>query len=195
MSEIKDIIAKNLTNLRIKKQLTQIELAQKINYTDKSISKWEHGDATPPIDVLKELADLYGVTLDYLVSEEPQENYDKIYASKKNSTNKFIITLLASSIIWLIATMLFVYGSMFGFLIRPWLAFIWAIPASSIILLIFNFIWGKRKLTFILISALIWTIIAAIYLTLIDYNTWMLFIIGIPLQIAVVLWSQLKRTK
>lgn len=192
MSEIKDIIAKNLTNLRIERQLTQIELAQKINYTDKSISKWEHGDAMPPIDVLKELAELYGVTLDYLVSEKPEENYDKIYTSKKNSTNKFIITLLATSIIWLIATTLFVYGSMFSFLLRPWLAFIWAIPSSSIILLVFNFIWGRRKLTFLLISILIWTIIAAIYLTLIDYNAWMLFIIGVPLQVAVILWSQLK---
>ena len=81
MENIKDIIAINLSNLRNKANMTQSELAQKLNYTDKSVSKWEHGETTPPIDVLKSLADLFGVSLDYLVTQNPDDNYDKKYSS------------------------------------------------------------------------------------------------------------------
>ena len=77
MSEIKDILAKNLVKLRQTKKLTQSELAKQLNYSDKSISKWEHGDAVPPIDVLKEIADFYNVSLDFLVTEKIDEDFLK----------------------------------------------------------------------------------------------------------------------
>ena len=83
MKEIKTIVAENLTKLRIKKNYTQAEVAKAVNYTDKSVSKWENGDALPPIDTLKELSDFYGVTLDYLVTDEPKESFDKIFTAKE----------------------------------------------------------------------------------------------------------------
>ena len=194
MENIKDIIATNLVNLRNEKKMTQLELAEKLNYTDKSVSKWEHGETTPPIDVLKALADLCNVSLDYLVTENPDNNYDKKYTAKANLPNKLLITLLSVSIVWIIATMLFVYSTIYGSQ-RPWLLYVIAVPVSSIILLVFNCIWGKRSFTFIIISILMWTTLASIYLCLLDYNPWAIFIIGAPLQVSVILWSQLKITK
>ena len=191
MENIKDIIAINLSNLRNKANMTQSELAQKLNYSDKSISKWEHGETTPPIDVLKSLADLFGVSLDYLVTYNPDDNYDKKYTPKVNLPNKLLITLLSVSIVWIIATMLFVYSSFFN-MARPWLLFIISVPISTIILLIFNCIWGKRSFTFIILSILLWTLLASIYLCLLNYNPWIIFIIGAPLQVSIILWSQLK---
>lgn len=191
MENIKDIIAINLSSLRNKANMTQSELAQKLNYSDKSISKWEHGETTPPIDVLKSLADLFGVSLDYLVTQNPEDNYDKKYTPKANLTNKLLITLLSVSIVWIIATMLFVYSSFFN-MARPWLLFIISVPISTIILLIFNCIWGKRSFTFIILSILLWTLLASIYLCLLNYNPWIIFIIGAPLQVSIILWSQLK---
>lgn len=194
MSDIKEILAKNLTELRIKKNLTQSQLAEKLNYTDKSVSKWEHAETTPPIDVLKQLADLYEVSLDYLVSEEPDDSFDKTYNNKKNVTNKIIITILATSLVWLIGTILYVYGMVF-LNESYWILFITAVPFSVIVLLVFNGIWGKRRYIFILTSILIWSILASIYLGFIKFNIWSVFILGIPLQISVILWSLLKPNK
>ena len=194
MSDIKEILAKNLTELRIKKNLTQSQLAERLNYTDKSVSKWEHAETTPPIDVLKQLADLYEVSLDYLVSEEPDDSFDKTYNNKKNVTNKIIITILATSLVWLIGTILYVYGMVF-LNESYWILFITAVPFSAIVLLVFNGIWGKRRFVFILTSVLIWSILASIYLGFIKYNIWSVFILGIPLQISVILWSLLKPNK
>ena len=140
MNNVKDILAQNLIKLRTENNLTQTELAEKLNYTDKSISKWEHGETTPPIDVLKDIADLYNVSLDYLVTETPDEFYDKKYNVKENAPNKLLITLLSTSIVWIIATMLFVYSSIFK-IERPWLFFVFAVPVSMIVLLVFNCIW------------------------------------------------------
>ena len=193
MDDIKKILAENLSALRAENKMTQIELAEKLNYTDKSVSKWEHGDAIPPIDVLKDLADLYGVSLDYLVTGKDNYSYDKRYTSEKNTTNKRLITALAVSLVWIISTVLFVYLKIFAKM-DFWMTFILAVPVSVIVLLVFNGIWGKRKLTFILISVLIWTALTTIYLFLLQYNLWSIFIIGIPLQAATILWSQLKRS-
>lgn len=192
MKELREIIGKNLTTLRLEYKMTQAELAEKLNYTDKSVSKWENGDAMPPVDTLKSLADLYGVTLDYLVTENPDEGFrDNIYSAKENNLNKLIITLLATSLVWLIATLLYVYAiSLAGFVF--WQVFIYAVPVTAIVLIVFNGIWGKRVFTFILISVLVWTTLLSVYIFFLENNPWAIFIIGIPLQIATVLWMQLK---
>lgn len=194
MSEIKDILAKNLVKLRQAKKLTQSELARQLNYSDKSISKWEHGDAIPPIDVLKDIADFYSVTLDFLVTEKIDEDFLKKLATDKNFTNKVIITLLAISFVWLIATFSFFYGYTL-FNKYYWILFVGAVPVSVIVVQIFNSIWGKRKYTFIIFSILIWTSLALLYLINLESNLWLLFILGVPLQIAIILWSQLKVSK
>lgn len=192
MKELREIIGKNLTTLRLESKMTQAELAEKLNYTDKSVSKWENGDAMPPVDTLKSLADLYGVTLDYLVTENPDEGFrDNIYSAKENNLNKLIITLLATSLVWLIATLLYVYAiSLAG--ISFWQVFIYAVPVTAIVLIVFNGIWGKRIFTFILISVLVWTTLLSVYIFFLENNPWAIFIIGVPLQIATVLWMQLK---
>lgn len=191
MKNVKDILAKNLTRLRLENKLTQAELAEKVNYTDKSVSKWEHGDATPPIDVLCELANIYEVSLDYLVSEDTEKFNSRVDSSKENDRNKLIITLLSEMAVWLLSTIIFVLSLTFSD--NPfWQIFIWAIPLSAIVGIVFNGIWGKRKWRFILISALIWGFLVAVYLSFVKYNPWVIFLLGIPTQICVILWAGLK---
>lgn len=198
MNNVKEILSQNLIRLRTEHGLTQSKLAEQLNYTDKSISKWERGEAIPPVDVLKDIADLYGVSLDFLVSNTDENSYSISADQKKDNANKIIITLLAVSLVWIVATVLFVYGIMFAEQ-SFWILFVAAIPATAIVLLIFNGIWGKRKYVFILVSAIIWTMLSAIYLAFLTapskYNLWAIFIIGIPFQLATILWSQLKKTK
>ncbi|MBQ6980233.1 MAG: helix-turn-helix transcriptional regulator, partial [Clostridia bacterium] len=187
MNNVKEMLPKNLVKLRSESKMTQSEVAEKLNYTDKSVSKWERGEAIPPIDVLKDLADLYGVSLDYLVGNTENGSYDRRYTSKANNTNKVVIMLLAVSLVWIVATVLYAYGIIFAHS-SFWTLFVGAVPLTTVVLIVFNGIWGKRKFTFILISVLIWTLITTIYLVFLTtpsrYNLWAIFIIGIPLQVA-----------
>lgn len=192
MNDIKDNIAKNISRLRTERNMTQPELAKRLNYSDKSVSKWENGISTPPIDVLKEIADIFEVTLDDLVRDPDAGEYDRIYTAKENKPNKIVITLLAIILVWLIVIVMYVYGSVLADE-NYWQLFVYAVPVSAVVALVFNCLWGKRSYTFILVSVIIWSALASLYLSFLEYNPWMIFIVGVPVQIATVLWSQLKR--
>ena len=193
MKELKDVIAENLLFLRQRKKFTQLEIAEKLNYTDKSVSKWEHGDVTPPVEVLKALADIYGVSLDYIVTENPENSVD-IKSEKKEVSNKIWITLLAVSLVWLIAVIFFVYSmTLRG--VTVWQIFVTAVPISCIVLLVFNGIWGKRFYAFVIITVLVWSILASFFVWTLKYVLWPIFILGVPLQIAIILWSMMKPRK
>lgn len=194
MENYKEILSQNLISLRKSRKLTQLELAEKLNYSDKTISKWENGDAVPDLETLVAIAKFYGVTIDALISEDAkalaQEN---VRENRQINRNKLIITLLATTGVWLLAILLFI-----NFVIRGqnlWMIFIWAIPCSFIVLLVFNSIWGRRVLQFAIITCLIWTLLLAIHLQFRAYNMWSIYFLGIPLQIATILWSQLKPHK
>ena len=189
---LKQIIANNLTYLRKKNNYTQLELAEKLEYSDKSISKWEHAETLPDIEVLHKLANVYNVTLDYLVSNKPDEEREKLFTKKnQNKQNKIIITLLAISFVWLLATIIFVYSSIMD-TNKFWQAYLWAVPVSCFVLMYFNKIWGKRIFTFYIMSVLTWSLLTCFYIQFLKLNMFPLFLIGIPIQIAIILWSQLK---
>ena len=67
MNDIKSIVAKNIAELRQSNNMTQLELAEKINNSDKAISKWERAESSPDISVLVDIAAVFGVTVDYLI--------------------------------------------------------------------------------------------------------------------------------
>lgn len=190
MEKLNKTIATNLAALRKSKNITQAELGETLSYTDKAISKWETGEAMPDINVLYTLANIYNVSLDYLVTEHTDGEINKI--SNANKSNKIIITSLSVSVVLIVATICYVYLQILN-KSNPWILFVWAIPLSVIVLLVFNGIWGKRKFVFILISIFTWTFLASIYLQFLSNNIWPIFLIGAPFQIAIILWSQLKK--
>ena len=57
MEDLKPVIAKNITALRQQARMTQSELAERLNYSDKAISKWERAESMPDVAVLKTIAD------------------------------------------------------------------------------------------------------------------------------------------
>lgn len=190
MEKINKIIATNLATLRKSQNLTQAELAEKLNYTDKAISKWENSEALPDISVLYTLSNMYNVTLDYLVTEHTDNEIKKIITTNKN--NKIVITSLSTSIVWILATIFFVYMKILSNTVN-WVLFVWSVPLSCIILLVFNGIWGKRKFIFILLSIFTWTLLGSVFLQFIEKSIWPIFLLGVPFQISIILWSQLKK--
>ncbi len=187
--ELKNIIAKNIAELRKANGLTQLALAEKLNYSDKAVSKWESGASIPDVVVLKEIADMFGVTVDSLLSEECK--CESVLPKKQRV--RTIITLLSVMLVWLIGTFVFVSMGIAGIEKNLWLSLVWCVPVSFIVLLIFNSIWGKRRLNYLVISLLMWSLLAAIYLSALKYNPWLLFVMGVPGQIIICLWSGLKK--
>src|SRR5574344_886564 len=143
MDELRTTIVKNLSELRKKRGLTQAELAEQLNYSDKAISKWEHGDAMPSIENLIVICKFYNITLDQLTTEGI-ENIKVVDEDKQNKNNKIIITALSFFTVWTLATIIYV-AIIILYSTYYWNAFVWAIPASLIDLIVFNSIWGKRK--------------------------------------------------
>lgn len=194
MNEMKQIIANNIIQLRKENKLTQAELAQKLNYSDKAISKWERAESIPDIEILKKISDMFGVTVDYLLTENAEQIKSKFKVPKANKYNQVIIALLGACMVWLIATMVYVYASTI-LDTNLWMVFVWAVPASCVVLMVFNKMWGKKAFTIYLNTIFIWSFLATLYLQFLQYNIWMIFFVGIPVQVVIFLWSRLKPTK
>lgn len=184
MEEIKQIIAKNIASLRTKAKLTQLELAEKLNYSDKAVSKWERGESIPDVITLKAVADLFGVTVDYLLCEHDEKEEPPV--TKRTRNNHVFITLISVVAVWLLGTGAYSFGWLFE--AHLWMAFVVCVPISAIVLLVFNSIWGRRIWNMYIISGLLWSVFLSIYLGVTVYtgrNIWMLFLIGIPAQVVI----------
>ena len=193
MNDLKQIIANNITALRKAKNLTQLEFAKELNYSDKAISKWERAESIPDVVVLKQIADLFGVTVDYLLNEHLADEKLIVVESKTNSNglNKIPLSLLSACPIWIVSTIIFSLVSIFKG-IYVWYVFYISVPLTILMFLIFNSLWGNRRNNYIIVSFFVWSILACIYLCLIKFNLWQLFILGIPAELAIILWSTLK---
>ncbi len=197
--DIKSNFAANLVKLRKTAKLTQAEFAEKINYSDKAVSKWERGESLPDLYTVKQIADFFNVKIDYLISEPKP---DKPLIFKKLNFKRTILCLASTAIVWLIAVLFFAFIRIIvPSISATWLAFIYAIPVTAVILLVFTSVWGKNVFNLIVVSILIWSIILTVYLTLIvalpapPANLWEIFLIGIPAQGVAIFWLLYKRVK
>lgn len=198
MENVKNIVAKNITELRLINNMTQLELAARLNYSDKTISKWERAESSPDISVLVEIADLFGVTLDYLVKSENIDEAVKENKQKETRYNRRIISYISESAAWIIAVFAFIITSLIiGRTSFQWLYFVYALPVVLIIKLVFNSIWFNPRHNYFIISTLIWSILATIHITFLYFNidVSIIYLLGIAGQIIVVLWSFIKKPK
>ena len=199
MEEISKIIGKNLLILRKNAKLTQAEFAEKFNYSDKSISKWEAGESLPNIEVLHEVATFYGVTLDSLTKvDNILENKTKVKQKKQRMfPAHLIITLLSCCAVWIAATSLFVTLKIVNNINYP-IIFLWSIPATCIVLVVFNSIWGRFRYLFPILTVMLWSLLACTHIQVLictPENIWPVYFLGIPLQVGIILWGALVKKK
>ena len=198
MEELKMIIAGNIGQLRRDAGMTQLELAEHLNYSDKAISKWERGESIPDVTTLKAVADHFSVSVDYLLrADHPLETEAKREYTKRQRRNHRLITSMACILVWLVAA--FVYTSVDVALPQQqdwmWMILLYAVPITAIVLLVFNCVWGNLRHNFLIISILIWSLLVCVYISALvyfRYNMWLVFIVGVPAQIIVWLWSGLR---
>ncbi len=195
MEKLNNIFATNLIRLRKAKGLTQLELANELNYSDRNISKWENAQALPTTEVLVELSKFFEVSIDYLLSQHNDDDLNKLDKKNRESTrDRLLIMGLTYVCVYLLATICFVVTPKFWS--YSWLSFIYAVPACAILTIVFVSIWFKKfPNLFIAITILVWSILACVYLSLLNiggFNLWFLFLLGVPLQVAIVMWSRLS---
>ena len=191
MDEIKRNVAVNITANRKRLNMTQLQLAALLNYSDKAVSKWERGEAVPDVFVLKKMADIFGITVDELIGppaeapEEPKEEKRLTHGSKA------LIAVISAGLVWLVATVVFAVLRWVD-VKKAWLSFVYALPLSAVVFTVFGKIWAKRWCTAVAVSVLIWSVALAVLFTFPKTEVWLVFIVGIPLQILTVLWFVLK---
>ncbi|NLB84876.1 MAG: helix-turn-helix domain-containing protein [Acholeplasmataceae bacterium] len=180
--ELTDKLSDNLIYYRKKAGLTQVQLAEKLNYSDKAISKWERGGSFPDFYVLYELCQLYKIELNDLISNKVDLEKPRKHISRR------LITILSTSSVWLLATI--IYGVLLIFFQNPpfsWFAFIYAVPISFIVFLILSLIWERKWIPFTALSGVIISIPISIFLSLhlmLDIkNAWFTLIIIIPAEV------------
>lgn len=185
---VKQAIAKNLAFYRKRCNMTQMELAERINYSDKSVSKWERGEGIPDIVVLTLLAEIYGVTVNDLISEsEPKEPVKP--QESLTFRKKILLVLLSVGLVWLVATVVF-------FVLKlvvphsPHLeySFIIALPVSAIVALVFCCLWWGWLVRCAAISLLVWTCALCFDVLLWLENTALIYMVAAVLQVLVILW-------
>lgn len=201
--KLKYFIGKNIAAYRKRCGLTQAELADKLNYSDKAVSKWERGESTPDIITLAQLAEQFGITVDELIRDPDalpehtgavQQAMGRVVEKTlKRKADKNIILGLSSILVWFVALLLYVILSGLE-LENSWLAFFYAIPANAIVLLSLRSAWHDFRWNSGLISAIMWGSLLSLYMTLVvlaGIHYWKMFLLGIPGQIAILLWFRM----
>ena len=196
MADVKTTIAKNIAQLRQSKKMTQIELAEQLNYSDKAVSKWERGESLPDVSVLLEIANLFGVTLDELVRDAPRPLKSRKKEPLTTRYNRGFITGVSLVLVWFLALLAFVLGSLlFENATRQWLAFLYAVPTCLIAWLTFNSTWFDTRVNYLIVSLLMWSGLACIHVSLLVFgvmNAWLLYLLGIPGEIMILLWIGIR---
>ncbi|CAH0535695.1 hypothetical protein [Oscillospiraceae bacterium] len=183
---LRKTVAKNIAAYRKAHHDTQLDLATKLNYSDKSVSKWERGESLPDVYILSQIADLYGVSVSALIGEiqPPKES--------KPHYHMFIL-LLSLALTMAVATLLF---SMFMICKVPypaWMFFVYALPVCSIICIVFTSLWWGILWQGVSVSALIWTLGLSLYLSFELENVSLIFLVCAALQVLTVLWEIFRK--
>lgn len=178
--------ANNLCHYRKQLGLTQTDLAKKLNYSDKSISKWERGEGLPDLTVTAQIAEIFGLTVNDMIAEKPKRHL-------LTTRNKVIITLLSIGATWLIATILFFIFELVFDSFDSWKLFVYTVPTSSIVATVFSSLWWKKFPLFISVSALIWSLAICLQISFLLSKFWLIFIVAAVLQILTILSFLIKK--
>ena len=183
---LRKTVAKNIAQYRKAHHDTQLDLATKLNYSDKSVSKWERGESLPDVYILSQIAELYGVSVSALIGEiqPPRES--------KPHYHMFIL-LLSLALTMAVATLLFSMFMICKVDYPAWMFFVYALPVCSIICIVFTSLWWGILWQGASVSALIWTLGLSLYLSFELENVSLIFLVCAALQVLTLLWEGFRK--
>lgn len=179
MENVKAIVSQNILRLRKENNLTQAEVARRINYSDKAVSRWEAGEVVPDLETIYALSEVFGVPVSQITEAQTEESADE---NKKSGIGQKILSqIFLCCEIWFILTALFVYIKLTRD-ISVWQLFVWCIPSSMLVLWFCNRKEPMNILLFIYSTVFVWSFTTCIYLHLMKSHPWYIFFIGLPAQ-------------
>ena len=194
LSELKLISASNIIRLRTQAGLTQAELGEKLNYSDKTISKWERGEAIPDAYVLTQMAEIFGVTVDYLLSthdawENPNQQEEQEQGMSRHSVNMIIAIAVLG--VWTMALSVFVLLWLLDYIV--WQTFIVALPVSILTYMVLICVFNRRKYLQYVIAAFVLSVFVLLYFVLPLQKPWQLFLVAVPAIVLVFLSCNIQQ--
>ncbi|MBQ2765350.1 MAG: helix-turn-helix transcriptional regulator [Firmicutes bacterium] len=189
MDELKQIVANNLIRLRQRQGLTQAELGEKLNYSDKTVSKWERGESLPDAFVLKQIGEIFDVSVDSLLSATKDEELVPKKTERAYRSNMIILVSILG--LWTLALLVFEVLWLTD-IVFPFI-FVMAIPVSLVLLLVFRSIWNQGKHNFWIVSALVFSVFIMVYYIFWQQHPWQIWLLLIPAELIVYFSFRIKR--
>lgn len=205
-TEFRKRTGNNISYYRKANGLTQSALGEKLNYSDKAVSKWERGESSPDIYVLYKMSELFFCSVNDLIGQEEKnpvsEKLDEL--GKQKQFRRIMITALSVGLLWLVSSVIYfvtdliingIYGLGQNDII---LVFMYSVPASFIITLIFSKLWGRIWQQALSVSGILWG--GAISL-LVSFNVFdfaeksaqKIFIAAAVFQVIIILWYIMRK--
>ena len=143
LNELKLVTASNIIKLRTGIGMTQAELGAKLNYSDKTISKWERGEAIPDAYVLTQMAELFGVSVDFILS-----SHDKWEKPKENEVEQVsysVERIIAIAVIGTLTAFLIAFVTLWLMDIVEWRLFLFALSAAILVYMILICVFKRTR--------------------------------------------------
>jgi transcriptional regulator with XRE-family HTH domain len=194
MDELKRIVAENLIRLRQNSGMTQADLGEKLNYSDKTVSKWERAESLPDVYVLKQISTIFGVTIDMLLSPHGKEDFEiesTETKEKERSYSSNMITMISVFSIWTLALLIFVVLWV-NKIVFP-LVFLVAIPISLVVLLVMRSVWNQGRYNYWVVAALVLSLFVLVYFCFWSSKPWQMWLLVIPAELLVYMGFRVKR--
>ena len=194
MDELKRIVAENLIRLRQNSGMTQADLGEKLNYSDKTVSKWERAESLPDVYVLKQISPIFGVTVDMLLSPHGKEDFEiesTETKEKERSYSSNMITMISVFSIWTLALLIFVVLWV-NKIVFP-LVFLVAIPISLVVLLVMRSVWNQGRYNYWVVAALVLSLFVLVYFCFWSSKPWQMWLLVIPAELLVYMGFRVKR--
>ena len=191
LSELKLVTASNIIKLRTGRGLTQAELGAMLNYSDKTISKWERGEAIPDAYVLTQIAEIFGVTVDALLSPpgkwqppEPEKEQEHSYSTRA-------IIAIAVIGVWTLALSAFV--ALWLAHIICWQIFVVTLPVSILTYLVLICVFDQKRHLQTVVAVFVLSLFVMLYLLFWHSNPWQIFLIAILAEVLVALSFRVRK--
>lgn len=192
-NQLKEILTRNLISYRKQNNLTQLQLAEKLNYSDKAISKWERGESIPDLYILYTLAEMYHITLNDFFAEDPV-----VIEQPKKRFNPYVIILFSITVVWLLGTIGFFVLSLLNSSVS-YFAFLFALPTSFVVSFILSLIYKLKFSSFIAYTGFNIFIPLSVCIAINSFininNLWLLMLVCIPVELLGIFFFFIKKQK
>ena len=192
LSDLKLISASNIINLRTAHGMTQAELGAKLNYSDKTISKWERGEAIPDAFVLVQMAELFGVTVNDLLSAH--DKWEPPRDEKEVPERSYSVKVIIAIVLLGIFTMaLAVFVTLWLIDIIEWRVFLVALSVEILVYMILICVFKHGRHLQYILAAFVLSLFVLAYFFLPIHRPWQLFLLAVPAEAIVFLSCNIRR--